>query len=87
MIPDLLVLPNNLYWDLVKNLITENGGMSESIIVHKRIVQLRKSIEHYKKTSQIIPIEWMIELNHLESVGMNFCQSEFNKIIIDYSDN
>jgi hypothetical protein len=33
--------------------------MSESIIVHKRIVQLRKSIEHYKKTSQIIPIEWI----------------------------
>lgn len=87
MIDSLKVIPNKLYWELIGNLVRKNGGMSEYIIVQKRIANLRVIIKHYKTTSQIIPIEWIIELNHLEQVGMNFCKTEENKIEFEYSNN
>lgn len=87
MIQILKIIPNKLYWELIENLVRKNGGMSEYNIVQKRIANLRVIIKHYKSTSQIIPIELIIELNHLEQVGMNFCKIEKNKIEFEYSNN
>ena len=87
MIDSLKVISNKLYWELIENLVRKNGGMSEYNIVQKRIVDLRIIIRHHKTTSQIIPIEWIIELNHLEQVGMNFCETQENKIEFKYSNN
>ncbi len=87
MIDSLKVISNKLYWEFVENLVRKNGGMSECNIVQKRIANLRVIIKHYKTTSQIIPIEWIIELNHLEQVGMNFCETEEIKMKFEYSNN